>query len=311
MEMRQAFAKELENIMDQDDRVCIIDADLAKATGTSGLHKKYPDRALNVGVAEANMASVAAGLSSYGFIPFITTFTPFASRRCFDQVAISIAYAKQNVKIVGTDPGIAAELNGGTHMSFEDVALMRAVPTMVVFEPVDEIQIRQALPQIVAHYGPVYIRLFRKESPAIFGDDYVFDLFKADVITEGTDITILATGIMLRKAIDAAIKLSEAGISAEVINVHTLKPLDKDTILKSVKKTGRVVTAENHNVIGGLYSAVSELLAAEYPVRIERVGVEDTFGEVGRLNELAERFELTEEAIVAKSKLLVANLVAK
>lgn len=307
MEMRQVFAKELESIMDRDERVCIIDADLAKATGTTGLHKKFPDRALNVGVAEANMASVAAGLSSYGLIPFITTFSPFASRRCFDQVAISIAYAQQNVKIVGTDPGICAELNGGTHMSFEDVALMRAVPTMVVFEPVDEVQLRQAMPQLVAHYGPVYMRMFRKEAPVVFGDDYVFDLFKADVLSEGTDVTILATGIMLKKAIDAAAKLAEEGISAEVINVHTLKPLDQETILKSVRKTGCIVTAENHNVIGGLYSAVSELLSAEYPVRMKRVGVEDSFGEVGNLNELSRRFGLTQEAIIEKCKELVSK----
>jgi len=302
MEMRQAFAKELEKIMEQDDRVCLIDADLAKASGTTGIHQKFPDRALNVGVAEANMASVAAGLSSYGLIPFITTFTPFASRRCFDQVAISIAYAQQNVKIVGTDPGISAELNGGTHMSFEDVALMRAVPTMVVFEPVDEVQVRKALPQIVAHKGPVYIRLFRKEAPAVFGEDYQFDLFKADRVREGKDVTVLATGIMVKKALDAAEKLASEGISAEVINVHTIKPLDAETILSSVHKTGRVVTAENANVIGGLYSAVCDLLAAEFPARVERVGVEDQFGEVGRIHELAQRFGLTEEAIIAKVK---------
>ena len=289
-------------MMEQDDRVCLVDADLAKASGTTGIHQKFPDRAMNVGVAEANMASVAAGLSSYGLIPFITTFTPFASRRCFDQVAISIAYAQQNVKIVGTDPGISAELNGGTHMSFEDIALMRAVPTMVVFEPVDEVQIRQAMPQIVAHKGPVYIRLFRKEAPVIFGEDYQFDLFKADQIREGKDVTILATGIMVKKALDAAEKLAGEGISADVINVHTIKPLDAETILSSVHKTGRVVTAENANVIGGLYSAVCDLLAAEFPARVERVGVEDQFGEVGRLNELAQRFGLTEEAIVAKVK---------
>jgi len=307
MEMRQAFAKELEKIMELDERVCLIDADLAKATGTSAIHQKFPDRALNVGVAEANMASVAAGLSSYGFIPFISTFTAFATRRCFDQVAISIAYAQQNVKIVGTDPGIAAELNGGTHMSFEDIALMRAVPTMVVFEPVDEVQIRQALPQIIAHKGPVYMRMFRKDVPVIFGDDYVFDLFKADVLKTGTDVTILATGIMLKKALDAAEKLAAEGISAEVINVHTVKPLDQETILASVRKTGRVVTAENANVIGGLYSAVCDLLAAEYPVRVERVGVEDTFGEVGRLNELAGKFGLTEEAIIEKAKKVIGK----
>ena len=300
MEMRQVFASELEKIMGENEKVCIVDADLARASATLGIRARYPERALDVGVAEANMASIAAGLSSYGFIPFITSFAPFATRRCYDQIAISIAYARQNVKIVGTDPGISAELNGGTHMAFEDVSIMRTIPTMVVFEPVDAIQVRKSMPQIVAHNGPVYIRLFRRELPNIFTEDYEFELFKADVLQEGTDVTILATGIMVQKALDAVIQLRTQNISAEVINVHTIKPLDEHTILASIRKTGKAVTAENHNVIGGLYSAISELTAAHYPVPIVRVGVEDEFGEVGTINDLAIRYQLTSSAIIEK-----------
>lgn len=301
MEMRKVFAQELEKLMEQDPRICVIDADLAKASGTFGLRERFPERALDVGIAEQNMASVAAGMASYGFIPFITSFACFASRRICDQVMLSIAYAKQNVKIVGTDPGISAELNGGTHMPFEDIGVLRSIPSLVIFEPVDGVQLRKALPQIVSCPQPVYIRLFRKEQPDIFQEDGPFDLMKAEVVLEGTDVTILASGIMLKKALDAAERLKRRGISAEVINVHTIKPLDTETILNSVKKTGHVVTAENHNVIGGLYSAVSELLSAAYPLRIERVGVEDTFGEVGKLDQLASRFGLTVEAIEDKA----------
>lgn len=300
MEMRKIFASELGKMMAVDERICIIDADLAKASGTIGLRDKFPDRAFDVGIAEQNMASVAAGLSSYGFIPFITSFGCFASRRICDQLMLSVAYAKQNVKIVGTDPGISAELNGGTHMPFEDIGVLRSIPDMVIFEPVDGVQLRQAMPQIVEHYGPVYIRMFRKELPDIFGKNYKFDLFKADVYKEGSDVSILATGYLMHAAVAAADKLSVMGINAELVNVHTVKPLDSDTILKSIKKTGHVVTAENHNIIGGLYSAVSELAAAEYPVRISRVGIEDEFGQVGKLSQLAEYYRLTADNIVEK-----------
>lgn len=300
MEMRKIFASELGKMMAVDERICIIDADLAKASGTIGLRDTFPDRAFDVGIAEQNMASVAAGLSSYGFIPFITSFGCFASRRICDQLMLSVAYAKQNVKIVGTDPGISAELNGGTHMPFEDIGVLRSIPDMVIFEPVDGVQLRQAMPQIVEHYGPVYIRMFRKELPDIFNKDYKFDLFKADVYKEGSDVSILATGYLMYAAVAAADKLSVMGINAELVNVHTVKPLDSNTILKSIKKTGHVVTAENHNVIGGLYSAVSELAAAEYPVRISRVGIEDEFGQVGKLAQLAEYYRLTADNIVEK-----------
>ena len=307
MMMRDAFGSTIAEIMRKDERVCVLDADLASCNGTAKLGAEFPERAIDVGIAEQNMASVAAGLSSYGFIPFITSFTPFATRRICDQIAISIAYAKQNVKIVGTDPGISAQLNGGTHMSMEDIGVLRSIPTMVIFEPVDNEQLIQALPQIIEHKGPVYIRMFRKDCPEVFGKDYKFDLFKADKIEDGNDVTIFASGIMVEKAIKAAETLKAEGIDAEVVNVHTIKPIDAETVTESLKKTKCAVVAENHNVIGGLFSAVAEVAAQNCPTPIIPVGVKDVFGEVGKLAELAEKFEMTEKDIVAAAKKAVAS----
>lgn len=307
MMMRDAFGSTIAEIMRKDERVCVLDADLASCNGTAKLGAEFPERAIDVGIAEQNMASVAAGLSSYGFIPFITSFTPFATRRICDQIAISIAYAKQNVKIVGTDPGISAQLNGGTHMSMEDIGVLRSIPTMVIFEPVDNEQLIQALPQIIEHKGPVYIRMFRKDCPDVFGKDYKFDLFKADKIKDGNDVTIFASGIMVEKAIKAAETLKAEGIDAEVVNVHTIKPIDAETVTESLKKTKCAVVAENHNVIGGLFSAVAEVAAQNCPTPIVPVGVKDVFGEVGKLAELAEKFEMTEKDIVAAAKKAVAS----
>jgi transketolase len=298
MEMRAVFASVLEELMAADDRVLLVDADLGRANGTLGIKKKFPDRAFNVGVAEQNMASVAAGLASYGYIPFINSFTPFASRRICDQVAISIAYAERNVKIVGTDPGIMAELNGCTHMSMEDVGVLRSIPRMVIFEPVDALQLARALPEIVAFDGPVYIRLFRKATPVVFSEDYRFSLFTADLLREGTDITLFATGIMVTAALGAAEKLLGQGISAEVINTHTLKPLDAETVIRSVRKTGAAVTCENHNIIGGLRSAVAEVITDECPVPLKGIGVRDHFGQVSRSPYLLKKFKMTADDIV-------------
>lgn len=306
MEMRAIFAAELDQMMEKDERVVVIDADLSKANGTLFLREKYPERAFDVGVAEQNMASIAAGLASYGFVPFITSFCPFATRRICDQLAVSIAYARQNVKIVGSDPGISAELNGGTHMGMEDIAIMRSIPSMVVFEPVDGIQLKKAMPQILKHEGPVYLRLFRKKRPQIFNEDYEFDLFKADVLKEGRDVSIIASGIMVEEALKAHAELKSQGIEAEVINVHTLKPLDSEVILKSVQKTGCAVTAENHNIIGGLRSAVAETISEYFPVPLKSVGVQDVFGEVGRLEELKDIFGLTAENIAVQARKAIA-----
>jgi len=305
-EMRQIFAAALAEQMAIDPRILIVDSDLSKPNGTYPLKEKFGDRMFNVGVAEANMASFAAGLASYGYMPFITTFTPFATRRICDQVAISIVYAGQNVKIVGTDPGIAAELNGGTHMSLEDVGIMRGLPGMVVFEPCDNEQLRQAIPQIVAYEGPMYIRLFRKITPAIFDESYQFDLFKADVLREGEDVTLFATGIEVKPALDAAEMLREIGIRAEVINIHTIKPIDRDAVIRSVQKTGAAVTCENHSIFNGLGSAVAEVTAETCPVPVLRIGAQDRFGEVGKLDYLFEAMEMGAVHIFEKARQAVA-----
>jgi transketolase len=298
MEMRQVFGSELEKMMAQDERLVCIDADLAKADGTINIRKHFPDRAFEVGIAEQNMAAIAAGLAAYGFIPFISSFTPFATRRICDQLTISIAYAKRNVKIVGTDPGIAAELNGGTHMSFEDIGVVRSIPGMVIFEPVDAVQLARALPKIVKYEGPVYMRMFRKAAPLVFANDYQFDLFKADVIQKGADVTIFATGIMVDQAVKASAILKDQGVSAELINIHTIKPIDRETVINSARKTGAVVTCENHNIIGGLKSAVAEVLAEDCPVPVKAIGINDHFGEVGKMDYLMAKNKMTANDIV-------------
>ena len=301
MEMRAVYAACLAEMMEKDKHVCVLDADLSKASGTIKLYKQFPEQMFDCGVAEQNMASIAAGLSSYGFKPWIESFTPFATRRICDQIAISISYAKRNVKIVGTDPGISAQLNGGTHMSMEDIGVIRSIPGMVIFEPVDEVQLRAAMPVLNDYDGPVYMRLFRKEQPVIFGEDYKFDLFKADTIKEGKDLTIFVSGMLTADVVEAAKLLADEGVDAEVINIHTIKPIDRETVIASARKTGAVLTVENHNVIGGLQSAVLEALAAE-KIPVCAVGVEDRFGEVGKLPYLREVMGLTVENIVAGAK---------
>ena len=305
MEMRAVYAACLAELMEKDRHVVILDADLGKASGTLSLRKKFPEQSFDCGVAEQNMASIAAGLSSYGFKPWIESFTPFATRRICDQMAISISYAKRNVKIVGTDPGIAAELNGGTHMSMEDIGVVRSIPGMVIFEPVDEVQLRAAMPVLNDYDGPVYVRLFRKELPDVFPADYKFDLFKADVMKEGKDLSIFVSGMMTKDVLDAAEELKAEGIDAEVINVHTIKPIDRETVIASARKTGAVLTVENHNVIGGLQSAVLEALAEE-KIPVCAVGVQDRFGEVGKLPYLRKAVGLTKENILATAKKAVS-----
>lgn len=309
IEMRKVMADWIEVKMAEDDKVVIIDADLARANGTLGIRDKFPERALDVGVAESNMASIGAGLASYGYKPFIFSFCPFVTRRICDQVTISIVYAKQNVKIVGTDPGIAAAFNGGTHMTQEDVGVMRSVPGMVIYEPADGAQLAQALPQIFDYDGPVYIRLFRKVPAKTFfeREDYKFDLFKADVMKEGTDVTLFASGIEVKEAMEAAELLAAEGIQAEVINVHTIKPVDCEMVVASVKKTGCAVSCENHNIIGGLGSAVAEVLTQECPVPMEYIGTKDHFSEVGKTDYLVKKYHMDAESIKEAAKKCMAR----
>ena len=301
MEMRAVYAECLAKLMTEDRYVVVLDADLAKASGTRGLYEKFPGQMFDCGIAEQNMASIAAGLASYGFKPWIESFTPFATRRICDQIAISIAYAGLNVKVVGTDPGIAAELNGGTHMSMEDIGVLRSIPGMVIFEPVDDVQLTQAMPVLNEYPRCVYVRLFRKETPRVFGDGYRFDLFKADLLREGSDLSLFVSGLPTADTLAAADILAGEGISAEVINVHTIKPIDRESVIRSAKKTGCVLTVENHNVIGGLHSAVLEALAEE-KIPVCAVGVTDRFGEVGKLPYLKQVTGLTEENVINTAK---------
>ena len=306
MEMRAMYAQCLGELMARDEKLVLLDADLSKACGTFPLRKRFPDRIYDCGVAEQNMISIAAGLASYGYKPWAESFAPFATRRVCDQIAISVCYAKRNVKIVGTDPGIAAELNGGTHMSLEDMGVVRSLPHLVVFEPTDTVQLQAAMPVLHAYEGPVYMRMNRKEFPTVFPAGYAFDLFKADTLREGTDVTIFAIGLMVSEALQAAEVLAAEGISCQVVNPHTIKPIDKETVLAAAHKTGLVVTAENHNVIGGLHSAVLEALSHD-PVPVWAVGAEDRFGEVGKLPYLKEALGLNGAHIAATVRTALQN----
>lgn len=305
MEMRAVYAQCMAELMKADKNVCILDADLARANGTLGMYPDFPEQMFDVGIAEQNMASIGAGLASYGFKPYVQSFTAFATRRICDQIAISICYAKQNVKVVGTDPGMYAELNGGTHMSFEDIAVLRSIPGIVIFEPVDEVQLRAAMPVINDYDGCVYIRLFRKEAPVVFGEGYQFDLFKADQLREGSDVSIFVSGQLTTDVLAAADRLAQEGVKADVYNIHTIKPIDRETVLASAKKTGCVLTVENHNVIGGLHSAVAETLSTS-KLPVVGLGVNDRWGEVGKVPYLSQALGLNTDNIVAKAKEAIA-----
>jgi len=300
--MRDIYVDLLLDYAKKNPDMVIVEADLMKALATTRFGEAYPERTVNVGVAEANMIGVAAGLANMGKLPFTHTFTPFATRRVYDQVTLSVAYAKLNVKMVGSDPGVTAQLNGGTHMSLEDVGIMRTMPTMTIVEPVDGVQLAGLFPQIAAHNGPVYIRLLRKDFAPIFKEGTKFDLGKAIRVREGKDVSIFATGIMVKEALDAAEILASEGIEASVVNFHTIKPIDEDMICEEVSKTGAIVTAENHNIINGLGSAVAEVLSEHCPTPLRRVGTRDHFGEVGKLDFLMEKFGLKAKNIVESVK---------
>lgn len=292
MEFRQVFYQQLSKLMKEDERIVVLDADLSKPNGTSPLYKEFPNRCYNVGIAESNMVSIAAGLSSCGMIPFIFTFAPFATRRTCDQIAVSLAYSYQKAIIVGTDPGVTAETNGGTHMAFEDISVVRAIPRIMVYDVVDAKQLEMAIPQMLNYDGIVYVRVPRKLYPDVYNNEYIYTLGKADVLKEGKDLTIFTSGIMASEVLKAMSLLEEANINAEVISLNTLKPLDKETILKSVKKTKKAVVVENHSVIGGAYSSVAEYLSTIYPIIMKPIGIQDEFGQTGKYRELLEAYKL-------------------
>lgn len=308
-EMRAVYCETLMRLAREDSRIVAVQADLTAAHGMKPFAEAFPDRSFNVGAAEANMIGVAAGLAACGKVPFVHSFSTFASRRCLDQIAVSVCYSGLNVKITGSDPGVCAELNGGTHMGVEDAALMRALPGMRVTEPVDATQLALALPVVAAHAGPVYIRLMRKAVPAVFSPDYAFRFGRADVLRPGRDVTVAACGLCVNEALAAAAMLAGQGIDAEVIAVHSLKPFDADTLVDAARRTGAVVTAENHSIIGGLGSAAAETLSERLPTPLARVGIRDRFGEVGKAEYLMKTLHISAGDIVAAARDVVGRKV--
>ena len=294
-------------MLENDPELIYLDADLMSCLGTAKYGASHPDRAINCGIAEGNMAGIAAGLAAAGFKPICHTFGPFASRRCFDQIFMSCGYAHNDITMIGTDPGVTAGYNGGTHMPFEDVAMYRALPGATVIDAADTAQVADIFPKMVHLPGVKYLRVNRKSNDRVYADGEKFEIGKGVVIREGKDVTIIACGFMVGKALGAAEKLAEKGIEATVIDMFTIKPLDEALVIEYAKKTGCVVVAENHNKIGGLFSAVADCLIQNCPVPTGYVAVEDEYGEVGPVDYLAERFGLTIEHIVEVAEKTVAK----
>ena len=308
MELRKMYVAELSRLMKQNDKIVILDADLAGAGGTKPLYTEFPDRCIDCGIAEANMACIAAGLSAQGFVPFIHSFAPFVTRRIYDQIAVSMAYSEQNVRIIGFDPGVTTTSNGGTHMCFEDVASLRALCNIAVLDIVDGVQLVKALPYITEHKGKMYLRFTRKQSETYWDDNYNFEFGKADFVREGKDVTVIASGAMLFDALKAAEILHEQhNVEAELLSVHTVKPLDEEAVIKSAQKTRCVLTVENHSIHGGLYGAVTETLSAKCPTLCDAAAVRDKLTQVGGLDDLKRDYGLSVDDIVTRALNLVKN----
>ena len=294
-------------ILESDPDAIYLDADLMSCIGTLKYAQQHPDRAIDCGIAEANMAGVAAGLAMAGYKPIIHSFGIFASRRCFDQIFLSGGYAKNDITVLGSDPGVTAAMNGGTHMPFEDVALYRVIPGSTVLEPSDPTCLISLLKQCVDRPGIKYLRVGRKNLARVYADGTECPIGKAPVLREGTDVVIFAAGIMVHEALQAALSLEKQGVSAAVVDCYTIKPIDRETVTNMAKKTGAVVVAENANRHGGLYSAVLEVLAEKCPVPAANVSVEYEFGEGGTQSYLQQRFRLTAAHIEAQAKAVIAR----
>lgn len=303
---RESYGNALVELGKEKEDLVVLDADLAAATKTGIFKKAFPERHIDCGIAEANMTGIAAGMSTCGYVPFISTFAMFAAGRSFEQVRNSIGYPHLNVKIGATHAGISVGEDGATHQCNEDLALMREIPGMVVINPSDDIEAKAAVRAAYEHAGPVYLRFGRLAVPVINDrPDYHFEIGKGIVLKEGTDVTIFATGLCVSSALEAAEKLKEDGIDAEIVNIHTIKPIDRELVIASAKKTGKVVTAEEHSVIGGLGSAVAEVLSEEAPTKLLRIGVGDVFGESGPAKELVAKYGLDGTGIYEKVKKFV------
>lgn len=304
---RDAYGEALAELGAVNENIVVLEADLSKSTKTNDFKKVYPERFFNMGIAEQNLLGTAAGFAAAGKIPFASSFAVFATGRAYDQIRNSIAYPNLNVKIAATHAGLTVGEDGGSHQMLEDIALMRALPNMTVIVPADGVETKQAVKAAAAYEGPVYIRMGRPKVPVLFGDDYKFEIGKGIVLKEGSDVTIVATGIMVSKAVEAAEQLATEGISVAVVNISTIKPLDVDLIITQAQKTGAVVTCEEHNIYGGLGSAVAEVLVENCPVPMMRVGVADKFGESGLPDELLEKYGLTANNIVTQAKAVIAR----
>jgi transketolase len=309
--MRDVYCNALMQEAESNHKIVAVDADVMHSLGTLEFHRKYPERSINCGIQEANAVGVSAGLSVTGFIPFFHTFSTFATRRVYDQVFLSCAYSGLNVKIIGGDAGVTTAVNGGTHMPFEDMGIMRNIPGMTVIEPTDSTMLKSLVPQMVNRYGNCYMRMCRRNMIKIYADGSEFEIGKAAVIKEGNDVTIIANGIMVYEALKAGEALEVMGFSARIVDMFTIKPIDAACIIESAEKTGAVVTAENHNIINGLGSAVAEVLSEQCPVPLERIGIQDEFGEVGDQQYLMERFRITTEEICKKAQKAVERKMMK
>lgn len=300
---REAYGKALVKLSKLNDKVVVLDADLSKSTKTAEFKAVAPERFINMGISEGNMMGVAAGLATCGKIPFASSFAMFAAGRAFEQIRNSICYPKLNVKVCATHAGLTVGEDGATHQSVEDISLMRSIPNMVVINPSDAVETEAAILAIADYEGPCYVRLGRLAVETINDENnYKFEIGKGITLSEGNDVTIVATGMMVQLALEAKKELSKDGINARIVNIHTIKPIDGELLVKAAKETGAIVTAEEHSIIGGLGSAVSEVVAEGYPVPVVKVGIKDTFGESGKPDQLLEKYGLTVESIVNSAK---------
>ncbi len=297
---RQSYGEALLELGKENKNIVVFDADLSTATKTNIFAKEFPERFYDMGIAEQNMISTAAGMSTCGKIPYASTFAVFAAGRAYDQIRNSVCYPKLNVKICATHAGVTVGEDGATHQMIEDISLMRTLPNMTVLSTSDDVQTKWAVKEISKINGPVYLRLSRLATPIIYGENQKFEIGKAVQIGEGTDATIFATGVTVSEAIRAQEILENKGIKVRVVDIHTVKPIDKDMVIKCAKETKKLISVEDHSVIGGLGSAISEVLTEEYPVKLVRMGINDTFGKSGKAIELMQYFGITAENIVEK-----------
>ena len=304
---RSYYGKALAELAKSRDDIVVLDADLAGSTKTSDFQKAAPERFVEAGIAEQNMIGIASGLAASGKTVFASTFAVFATGRCWEQIRLAVAYPRMNVKIVSTHCGISVGEDGASHQGLEDMAIMRAIPNMTVISPADAYEAYAATMAIADFRGPCYMRLGRAEFPTVTKEGDMFEIGKAKILREGTDVTLIGTGQMVHACLQAAEALEKEGISAEVINMSTIKPLDTGTVRASVARTGCAVTAEEHSIIGGLGSAVAEFLSEEYPVPLTRVGTKDTFGESGKAEDLMRKYGLTSDDIIAAAKTSVSK----